>query len=155
MENFKISNPLLDKKIFYQKDEEKAKKIRSILGYDEDILKPKKPESKIKVRYNQTVYFENPQNSKNSNEKQIEKLISNVFNNTSSSHILDKIEKGSNIKFNFNINNNFYNANINNAFESKNDKNTFDENYKSINCMANNPRITYNNPRSKCIISDL
>jgi len=143
-------NSSTNKDFQYKIDQEKTKKIRFILGYDSEIFKPKKGISKIKVNYNQTVYFEQPKNlsDKNSSEKQIEKLITNVFNNSSNPPLLDKIEKGSNIKFNFNINNNFYNANYN-VFDTKNDRNTV-FNMPASNLMNDIPRMTYNNSSNKC-----
>lgn len=151
MDNSRLSlNSSLNKDFRYIKDHEKAKKIRSILGYDDEILKQtKKADSKIKVNYNQTVYFDQPKNlsDKNSSEKQIEKLISNVFNNSSNPPLLDKIEKGSNIKFNFNINNNYYNANYN-VLDAKNERNTVYNAPSATNIVNDVPRMTYNNNSS-------
>lgn len=131
----------------YKKDEEKTKKIKSVLGYEEDFNQSRKNQNNIKVNYNQTVYFDQPNGffDKKENEKQIQKLISNVFSNPSKPPVLDKIETGSSIKFNFNINNNFYNANYN-IQES-----TQDKNIPYVNNFSQNPRITYcdNNSHNK------
>lgn len=152
MDNNRINlNSSTNKDFLYKKDDEKTKKIRSILGYEDEIFKPKKVDSKIKVNYNQTVYFEKPKNFSNGNssEKQIERLISNVFNNSSNPPLLDKIEKGSNIKFNFNINNNYYNANYN-VVDSKNERNTAFNIEPASNRTNDGPRLTYNNSGNRC-----
>ncbi len=152
--NFRMkNNTSFNKEIKYKRDEEKKKKIRSILGYDDEILNGKRVDSKIKVKYNQTVYFEQPQNiiDKNSSEKKLEKFISNVFNNSNNPPLIDKIEKGSNIKFNFNINNNYYNSNYN-VLESKNERaasyNVLNTNNSYI--TNNIPRMTHYNPSFNC-----
>lgn len=148
----KLSSLNNSKDFQFKKDDDKTKKIRTILGYDEELFRPKKGESKIKVNYNQTVYFEQPKNlsDKNSSEKQIEKLISNVFNKNSNTQLIDKIDKGSNIKFNFNINNNYYNANYN-VLNDKNNRNTA-FNSSSKDTMIDIPRMTYNGSNISCII---
>jgi hypothetical protein len=148
-----LNSSSVNRDFLYKRDDEKTKKIRSILGYDDELFKSKKEDSKIKVNYNQTVYFEHPKNlsDKNSSEKQIERLISNVFHNSSNPPLLDKIERGgSNIKFNFNINNNYYNANYN-VLDTKNERNTA-FNVPESSSIHDIPRLTYNNPTNRCII---
>ena len=126
----------------YIRDVDKLKKIRSILGYEDNLTNSKKDEiSQLKVNYNPKVYFEpmNDNNNKIENDKQIHKLISNVFNNKNPP-IIDKFDKGSNIKFNVNINNNYYNSNYNyntqnteNSSTTNNDKNSYIESQKITN----------------------
>ena len=135
-------------KISFTKDQEMQKKIRSILGYDDDVLNKKETSNKLKINYNKKVYFDqaNKFSQNNNSEKQIQKFISNVFNDYSNPPIFDKIQKGSNIKFNFNINNNFYNSNSNNN-NSNYDYNDQGKNYKNnySETINNNQRISHSN----------
>lgn len=138
-------------KIKFTKDQGMQKKIRSILGYDDDILN-KKENSKLKINYDKTVYFDQNNFTKNDeSEKQIKKFISNVFNNTSNPPIFDKLQKGSNIKFNFNINNNFYNSSFtnNNQLDQNNFRNTYTEKMSSSNLIGNFPNNNINNSGNK------
>jgi hypothetical protein len=166
-----------------KKDQDLQNKIRSIIGYEDDIINKKDAANKLKIDYNKVIYFdqENKLTKENiDSEKQINKFISNVFDNSSNDNsnknkniksnnnlpIFNEIQKGSNIKFNFNINNNFFNSNISNndnkniieqeknlgKYTEKNNYYTYDnsinnsnKNYNNFNIIDNSQRISYLN----------
>ena len=96
---------------------EKSKKLKNLFELEEDINITNR-NTKIKINYNATIFF-NPNDGK-SNDKdsqvknyeshdgaELKKIIDNVLNSTKSNGISDTI------KVNLNINNNYYNSNYN------------------------------------------
>jgi hypothetical protein len=95
---------------------EKCKKIIKLFDIEDDTNSLDKQQSnKIKISYNEKIFF-NPNNDNNlPEEKEINKFINNVITNT-------RKESGSSIKFNLNINNNYYNSNYNYVLNSTNEE---------------------------------
>lgn len=99
----------------YLQTDEKNKRIKELFGIEDDNNDSSKKMNKIKINYNETLFFNNPQIDKNE-EKEISKLISNVMTNT------NMAKEASSIKFNVNINNNYYNNNYNYSLKSPSNK---------------------------------
>ena len=111
-----------------KEDPQKNKQLKELFELEEDNNKNKKDNDKIKMNYNETVFFK-PNNSMNienggytgkfnklgsENEKDLSKLINNVISTTlTNNEIIKKRDTNSSIKFNVNINNNYYNSNFN------------------------------------------
>ncbi len=88
-------------------DESKSKLIKDLFEISEDEYKSN--EKKLKINYNEKVFFTPINNNNNEELKKIIDVISQRGENTS-------------INFNLNINNNYYNSNYNYVISQQNNK---------------------------------
>ncbi len=90
-------------------DETKSKRIKDLFEISEEEYKSN--EKKLKINYNEKVFFTPINNNNNEELKKIMDVISQRGENTS-------------INFNLNINNNYYNSNYNYVISQQNNKGT-------------------------------
>lgn len=111
----------------------KSKKIRQIFGFEPEKIKPK--QNKLKISYNEKVFF-NPAKDEIYNDPSISNLINNVINTANTGK---NFRDTSSIKFNVNINNNYFNSNYNYVIKKEDSKKeNEDEEQKGISGFFSN-----------------
>jgi hypothetical protein len=92
----------------------KSKRIRELFGCEDDTIKMNRT-NRIKINYNEQIFFKPPSQSvMNKDNINLTNIVNNIINTTPSSRGSHKSRDSSNnIKFNVNINNNYYNSNHN------------------------------------------
>jgi hypothetical protein len=124
----KNSNPVKLLRLSTKQNPEKLQKIKNLFDLDQEgeaENSERKTNTKIKVKYNETIFFKLKEIKKNdeihdislgmTNQKQLNKIIDSVI----SSQITGIKSTGSSIKVNLNINNNYYNSNYNYVVNTK------------------------------------
>jgi hypothetical protein len=124
----KNSNPVKLLRLSTKQNPEKLQKIKNLFDLDQEgeaENSERKTNTKIKVKYNETIFFKLKEIKKNdeihdislgmTNQKQLNKIIDSVI----SSQITGRKSTGSSIKVNLNINNNYYNSNYNYVVNTK------------------------------------
>jgi hypothetical protein len=122
-----------------KEDTDKSKKIRGIFELQEasdgiKVFEDKSTPNKIRVSYNETVFFNPQSNEENSKigtktQEELSKILKNVItstinsNSNSNEEAHNRKESASSINLNVKINNNYYNSNYNYIVNDNNKQN--------------------------------